>query len=81
MLIPIVLCVLASSLSAAADPFVGIWKLNITGLSSPNAPSFFRTIQIESAGTGLKSTASGADSEGFANGFTFTCKLMELRAR
>ena len=77
MLIPIVLCALALSLFAAADPFVGIWKLNThRSKFPPYAPSFFfATIQIESAGTGLKSTASGADSEGFANGFTFTCKF------
>jgi len=77
ILIPILLCALASSLLAAADPFVGIWKLNThRSKFPPNAPSFFfATIQIESAGAGLKSTASGADSEGFANGFTFTCKF------
>jgi len=73
----IVLCVLVLSLIAATDPFVGTWKLN-TDRSKfpPGAPGFFfATMRIESAGAGLKSTASAADGEGIATSFTFSCQI------
>ena len=72
------LCTLtSSSLLAAADPFVGTWKLNTNKSKfAPGAPSFFSaTIQIESAGKGLKSSASGADGKGLGNDLTFSCQL------
>ncbi len=73
----ILLCVLALSLSAATDPFVGTWKLNThRSKFPPGAPGFFfATMQIEAAGTGLKSTASAADGEGIATSFTFSCQI------
>ena len=70
-------CLLTMSLLAASDPFVGTWKLN-TNKSNfpPGAPSFFSaTIQIESKGKGLKSSASGADGKGLGNDLTFSCQL------
>jgi hypothetical protein len=72
-----VLCTLTLSLFAGADPFVGTWKLNAGKSRLPrDAPSFFfATMQIESAGAGLKSTASAADGEGIASDFTFSCQL------
>jgi hypothetical protein len=74
----IVLCALTVvSLFAASDPFIGIWKLNTyRSKFPPDAPDFFfATMQIESAGTGLKSTASAADGEGIATSFTFSCQI------
>jgi hypothetical protein len=72
-----VLCTLTLSLLAAADPFVGTWKLNTDRSKFPSgAPGFFlATMQIESAGATLKSTASAADGEGIASDFTFRCQL------
>ena len=64
-------------LFAAPDPFVGTWKMD-TGRSkfTRGDPSFmFATLLIESAGGGLKSTASAADGDGLANDFTFNCAL------
>ena len=72
-----VLCTLTLSSLVAADPFVGTWKLN-TDRSKfpPGAPGFFlATMQIQSAGAALKSTASAADGEGIASDFTFSCHL------
>jgi len=71
------LCTVAWSLLAATDPFVGTWKLNINRCKfAPGAPSFILgAIQIESAGNGLKSTASGADGRGISSDFTFSCLL------
>ncbi len=73
----IVLFTLTLSLFAAGDPFVGIWKLNAEKSKfQPGAPAFFfATIQIEAAGSDLKSSASAADSEGFASDLTFSCYL------
>ena len=73
----IVLFALGLSVLAAADPFVGVWKLNTHRSKFPlGAPGFFfATMQIESAGTGLKSTASAADGEGIATSFTFSCQI------
>ena len=73
----ILLCALALSLLAAADPFVGTWKLNThRSKFPPGVPGFFfATILIEASGTGLKSTASGADGEGIASSFTFSCQI------
>jgi hypothetical protein len=68
---------LAPLLCAAGDPFVGIWKLD-SGRSkfTTGDPSIMLgTMQIETQGNGLKSTASGANGEGFASDFTFTCSL------
>jgi len=64
-------------LLAAADPFVGTWKLNPSRSNfAPGAPRFILgAIQIESAGNGLKSTASGADGKGIVSDFTFSCQL------
>jgi hypothetical protein len=72
-----ILCTLTLSLCAAADPFVGTWKLNTNRSKfAPGAPSFIlATVQIEPAGNGLKSTASGADGQGIAGDFTFSCQL------
>jgi hypothetical protein len=72
-----VLCILVLSLLAATDPFVGTWKLSTSKSKfAPGAPGFFlATIQIESAGTGLKSTASAADGQGIVSDFTFSCQL------
>jgi hypothetical protein len=73
----IVLFTLTFSLFAAADPFVGTWKLN-AGQSKfeKGAPGFFfATMQIESAGSGLKSNASAADGEGISSDLTFSCQL------
>ena len=74
---PILLCALVLSLFAATDPFVGTWKLNThRSKFPPGAPGFFfATMLIESSGTGLKSTASGADGEGIASSFTFSCQF------
>jgi len=71
------LCTLTLSLMAAADPFVGTWKLNIDRSKfTPGAPKFIlATIQIESAGNGLKSTGAGADGQGVSSDFTFNCQL------
>jgi hypothetical protein len=71
------LCTLTLSLMAAADPFVGTWKLNTYGSKfAPGAPRFIlATIQIESTGNGLKSTAAGADGQGISGDFTFSCQL------
>ncbi len=73
----IVLFTLTLSLLAAADPFVGIWKLNTDRTKfQPDSPGFFfATVQIEATGTGLKSSTSGADGEGIASDFTFSCQL------
>ena len=75
----VVLCALTLTLTllAATDPFLGIWKLDThKSKFPPDAPNFFfATMQIESAGTGLKSTASAADGEGIASSFTFNCQL------
>ena len=70
-----ILCTLTLSLLAATDPFVGTWKLNTKRSKfAPGAPSFILgAIQIESAGNGLKSTASGADGQGISSDFTFSC--------
>jgi hypothetical protein len=73
----ILVCAAALSVFADTDPFVGVWKLN-TNKSKfpPGAPDFFfATIKIESAGNGLKSTASAADGEGYSTSFTFSCQL------
>src|SRR5262245_58282 len=60
-------------LYAAADPFVGTWKLDSSKSKfTMGDPRFIvAIIQIESSGNGLKSTASAADGEGFASDFTF----------
>ena len=73
----IVLFALALSLFAAADPFVGIWKLNAERSKfQKGAPGFFfATMQIEAAGSGLKSSASAADGEGISSDLTFSCQL------
>ena len=73
----ILLCALALSLFAATDPFVGTWKLNThRSKFPPGAPGFFfATVLIETSGAGLKSTASGADGEGIASSFTFSCPI------
>ena len=72
-----VLWILAFLLSAGADPFVGTWKLEPhISKFTPGDPSIMvATMQIESTGNGLKSTASGADGEGLANNMTFSCTL------
>jgi hypothetical protein len=72
-----VIWLLAPLLCAAADPFVGIWKLDsLRSKFTTGDPSvLFATINIESLGNGLKSTASGANGEGFATDFSFTCSL------
>jgi hypothetical protein len=64
-------------LPAAADPFVGTWKLNKDRSTfAPDAPGFIlATILVESAGSGLKSTASSADGKGIVSDFTFSCAL------
>jgi hypothetical protein len=74
---PALLCALTSFLLAATDPFVGTWKLNVSKSKfAPDAPRFFlATIQIESAGNKLKSTASAADGQGIVSDFTFSCEL------
>jgi len=71
------LCTLAWSLMAATDPFVGTWKLKIDRSKfTPGAPRFIlATIQIESAGNGLKSTGAAADGQGISSDFTFNCQL------
>jgi hypothetical protein len=72
-----ILCTFAVSLLAAADPFIGTWKLSASRSKfAPGAPSLIlAAIQIESAGNGLKSTASGADGQGISSDFTFSCQL------
>lgn len=72
-----ILCTLTLSLLAAADPFVGTWKLSASRSKfAPGAPSFIlAAIQIEAAGSGLKSTASGADGRGISSDLTFSCQL------
>ncbi len=72
-----ILCILSLSLWAATDPFVGTWKLNTNRSKfARGTPSFIlAAIQIESAGTALKSTASGADGQGISGDFTFSCEL------
>jgi hypothetical protein len=70
------LSTLTFSLLAAADPFVGTWELNTRKSKfAPGGGYFSATIQIESMGKGLKSSASGADSEGLGNSLTFSCQL------
>jgi len=73
----IVLFTLTFSLFAGADPFVGLWKLDAERSKfQKGAPGFFfATIQIESAGPGLKSNASAADGEGISSDFMFNCQL------
>jgi hypothetical protein len=73
----IVLFTLTVSLFAGADPFVGTWKLNpeLSKFQKGAPGFFFATMQIESAGSGLKSSASAADGEGIASDFTFNCQL------
>lgn len=72
-----VLCSLTLCLLGAADPFVGTWKFNASRSTfAPGAPGFIlATIQIESAGAGLKSTAAAADGQGIVSDFTFSCQL------
>ena len=62
---------------AAADPFLGTWKLDAYQSNfTVGDPSFwFATMRIESAGGLLKSTTASADGEGFASNFTFSCAL------
>jgi hypothetical protein len=69
--------ILAAFLYAGADPFVGTWKLDSdrSKFSSTGTSFMFATIQVESAGSGLKSTASAADGEGLASDFTFNSPL------
>jgi len=64
-------------LFAATDPFVGTWKMDTDRSKFTRGdPSFmFATLLIESAGGGLKSTASAADGDGLATDFTFNCAL------
>jgi len=71
------LCALTFSLMAAADPFVGTWKLNVDkSRFTPGAPSFILgTILIESTGNSLKSTGAAADGQGISSDFTFNCQL------
>jgi hypothetical protein len=71
------LCIVALSLIAGADPFVGTWKLDpARSKFTLGDPSFmFATMQIESVSNGLKSTNSAADGDGFASDFTFSCPL------
>jgi hypothetical protein len=71
------LCTLTLSLMAAADPFVGTWKLNIDRSKfAPGAPGFIlATIQVESIGKSLKSTGAAADGQGISSDFTFNCQL------
>ncbi len=69
--------VLVSFLYAGADSFVGLWKLDShQSKFAIGDPSFmFATMQIESDGAGLKSTAAAADGQGLASNFTFNCSL------
>ena len=71
------LCTLTLLLMAAADPFVGTWRLNIDRSKfTPGAPRFIlATIQIDLTSTGLKSTAATADGQGISSDFTFNCQL------
>jgi len=64
-------------LFAATDPFVGTWKVDTDRSTFTRGdPSFmFATLLIESAGGGLKSTASAADGDGLATDFMFNCAL------
>jgi len=74
--IRIVLFTLTVSLFSASNPFVGVWKLNSTQSKFTDVRGpFFATMQIESAGAGLKLTASTVDGEGIASDFTSTCAL------
>jgi hypothetical protein len=74
---PQVLWLVAPLLCAAGDPFVGIWKLDSerSKFIQGDPSIMLATMQIEPLGNGLKSTASGANGEGFASDFTFTCSL------
>ena len=75
--IRIVLFTLTVSLFSASNPFVGVWKLNSTQSKFTDVRGpFFATIQIESAGTDLKLTASTVDGEGIASDFTSTCACL-----
>ncbi len=69
--------ILAFMLSAAADPFVGVWKLDAEKskftIGDPGLLS--GAIAIESVGGGLKSSASVTTEDGLANALTFTCSL------
>ncbi len=71
------LFMLAASLLAAADPFVGTWRLNTYKSKFPlGTPGILMaTMQIEAVGDSLRSSASGADGAGIASDFTFTCAL------
>ena len=68
---------MACSLYAGGDPFVGLWKLDShKSKFAIGDPSFmFATIQIESDGAGMKSTAAAADGQGLASNFMFNCSL------
>ena len=72
-----VLCLVFFHLDAAADPFVGTWKLDSRKSSFKRGdPSFMvAVVQIESTANGLKSTATAANGEGLASDFTFSCSL------
>jgi hypothetical protein len=69
--------ILAFLLYSGTDPFVGIWKLDSRRskfiIGDPSI--MFATLQIDSTGNGLKSTASAANGEGLASDFTFSCSL------
>ena len=82
-LILIALGALTLALLAAVDPFVGTWKLNTYKSKFPaGVPRlFFATMQIESAGTGLKSSASGAVVKGLPEILPLHVSWMELTAR
>lgn len=73
----LVFCILTALAYAAANPFVGTWKLDSRRSKfTIGEPGFISgTVVIESTEKGLRSTASGASDEGLASDYTFTCSL------
>ncbi len=62
---------------AAADPFVGVWKLDtLKSVFPEGAPSFLLgTFVVEADGSNLKSHAFNANEDGFASTFLFDCSM------
>jgi hypothetical protein len=73
IVILIAMAELAAGLLAQANPFFGIWKLNLTKSNfSPGPPPLSQTTTIEAAGPGMKHTTTGIAANGSAILFTYT---------
>src|ERR1700761_4656022 len=72
-----VFCFVGMTLFGAADPFVGLWKLdNEKSKFPPGAPRLMSaTILVEPDGKGLKSTANAINGDGGGVDLGFNCTL------